>query len=484
MALKIYNTLTRSKEEFRPIAPPKVGMYVCGVTVYDLCHIGHARAAIVFDIIYRYLKFSKYDVTYIRNVTDIDDKIINRANELGESWSAIAEKYTNELHKDMDALGLLHPDKEPKATDHIKEMLDMIATLIKNGMAYELSGSVYFSISSFSEYGKLSGKNVEDLRAGARVNVDEQKRDPMDFALWKSAKPGEPAWDSPFGPGRPGWHIECSAMGRKYLGTSFDIHGGGKDLVFPHHENEIAQSQCSSGHSPVNYWIHNGFVTINAEKMSKSLGNFFTIQDLLKVHGAEALRLFLLGSHYRSPIDFADKYLVDSFKNLAKFYDLIAHADELELNGFVPATTASLKGKFIEHMDDDFNTAQAVAELNNELRRLNQLRAVMAKLKKKSDDYKNKLKDFLNGVAGIKELGGALGLFGQNPHEFLAAAKFKKLEETGLTTTDIAAMIDERANARANKDFATSDKIRNELAEKGIMLHDTIDGATWSVRFD
>ncbi len=331
MALRIYNTLTQGKEEFTPIDPPKVGMYVCGVTVYDLCHIGHARSSIVFDIIYRYLKFRGYDVTYVRNFTDVDDKIINRANEMGVTSEEVASRYIDEFNTDMGALGLLTPDVEPKATEHIAQMLDIIGTLIERGKAYELDGSVYFSVKSFPEYGALSKRNVEDLRSGARVEVNEAKRDPLDFALWKASKPGEPTWDSPWGKGRPGWHIECSAMGREYLGEVFDIHGGGKDLVFPHHENEIAQSHASSGMAPVKVWVHNGFVNVDSEKMSKSLGNFSTIKDILKTYHPEAIRYFILTSHYRSPIDFTAQALNDAYKNLARFYDLLMFGEGLQL---------------------------------------------------------------------------------------------------------------------------------------------------------
>ncbi|VAX25989.1 Cysteinyl-tRNA synthetase [hydrothermal vent metagenome] len=485
MTLRIYNTLTRQKEEFKPLDPPKVGMYVCGVTVYDLCHIGHARAAIVFDIIYRYLKFSGYDVTYIRNVTDIDDKIIGRANELGQKASDVARRYTTELHKDMSALGLMKPDMEPKATEHISEMIGMVETLIANGKAYELDGSVYFSVKDFPEYGKLSGKNLDDLQAGARVEVDESKRNPMDFALWKAAKPEEPKWVSPWGEGRPGWHIECSAMGRRYLGVSFDIHGGGKDLVFPHHENEIAQSQGTSGVAPVNYWIHNGFVTIREEKMSKSLGNFFTIRDLLKIHNAEAVKLFLISSHYRSPIDFADQYLVDAYRNLARFYDALKFAEELDTGeGASLQPEENVRKKFTEEMDDDFNTATAVALLTGELRRINQLRAGMARMKKRSDDYKKAKELFLKGARGIKEFGAVLGLFGQSPAEFIESARRKKLEELELSPEELDSMIEARLKAREKKDFITADRIRDELGDKGISLHDTEAGVTWSVRFD
>ncbi|MBI5814577.1 MAG: cysteine--tRNA ligase [Nitrospinae bacterium] len=485
MPLKIYNTLTREKEDFAPIAPPKVGMYVCGVTVYDLCHIGHARAGTVFDVIYRYLKFRGYDVFYVRNVTDIDDKIINRANELKTAWNEIAEKYTHEFNVDMETLGLLKPDIEPKATDHIAEMIDIIQSLIAKNHAYESNGSVYFAVKSFAPYGILSGKNLDDLMSGARVEVDETKRDPLDFALWKAAKPGEPFWESPWGKGRPGWHIECSAMGRKYLGETFDIHGGGKDLVFPHHENEIAQSHASSGAAPVKTWVHNGFVTVNEEKMSKSLGNFFTIKDLLKLYHPEALRLFLLSSHYRSPIDFADGYLADAFKNLSRFYDLLAFAEQIGGEELKNAKTGdALKAEFVEMMDDDFNTATAIATLNNELRRLNYLRADMGQLKKTSPDFAKTKNDILCGAAGIRELGGTLGLFQCEPTSFMESAKAARLSEAGLTENEVESLIVKRTEARASKNFAYSDMIRDELAAKGILLQDTPQGTVWTAKFD
>lgn len=484
MPLVVYNTLTGKKEEFSPLNPPKVGMYVCGVTVYDLCHIGHARANIVFDIIYRYLKFRGFEVTYVRNITDIDDKIIKKASELGVSWDDVAGRYTDEFHADMGALGLASPDAEPKATECIPEMIEMIQRLVEKGKAYELDGSVYFSVRDFPEYGALSKKNIEDLEAGARVEVDARKKDPLDFALWKASRPGEPSWDSPWGSGRPGWHIECSAMGRKFLGVTFDIHGGGKDLVFPHHENEIAQSQGSSGKPPVRYWIHNGFVTINAEKMSKSLGNIFTIKDLLEEHDPEALRLFLLSSHYRSPIDFADSYLADAWKNLGRFYDFLAFAGEVS-GGERGATPEELRKKFIERMDDDFNTAAALADLNSELRRLNQARMEMGRMKKKSDDYKKAREQVVDGAAGIRELGGVLGLFQKSPEKFLESAKAEKLRKAGLSRERVEERINARAEARSRKDFEAADGIRSELEEKGILLHDTPGGVTtWSVKFD
>ncbi len=483
MSLKIYNTLTGGKEVFAPINPPKVGMYVCGVTVYDLCHIGHARSTIVFDIIYRYLKFSGYDVTYVRNFTDVDDKIINRANELGIKSSEVAARYIDEFNTDMGALGLARPDVEPRATGHIPEMLEIIESLIEKGKAYELNGSVYFSVRSFPEYGALSKRNIDDLRSGARVDVDDTKKDPLDFALWKASKPGEPEWESPWGMGRPGWHIECSAMGRKYLGVTFDIHGGGKDLVFPHHENEIAQSHASSGSAPVKVWVHNGFVNINSEKMSKSLGNFSTIKDILKQYHPEAVRYFLLTSHYRSPIDFSPQAITDAHKNLARFYDLLSTGLEL---GVTDGSNAdpSMVEKFRELMDDDFNTATALSLLLTELKKLNHMRDDMAKMKKKSDDYKNSKEKLLAGIASIKTLGGVLGLFGLSPDEFIEEFKSEKLKEIGMSADQLDATIKARAEARKEKDFKLADTIRAGLDDKGIKLSDTPEGVKWSVSFD
>ncbi|MGB7630580.1 MAG: cysteine--tRNA ligase, partial [Candidatus Deferrimicrobium sp.] len=312
MTLSVFNTMGNRKEPFVPLVPGKVRMYVCGVTVYDLCHIGHARANVAFDIIVRYLRYAGYDVTYIRNFTDIDDKIIRRAAQEGSDYLAVSTKYIRAFHEDFDRLGLLRPDVEPKATEHLPEIVALVARLVREGQAYEVGGDVYYSVKGFPGYGKLSGKNVEDLRVGARVDVDERKNDPLDFALWKASKPGEPAWESPWGPGRPGWHIECSAMSMKHLGETFDIHGGGKDLVFPHHENEIAQSEAATGKPFARYWLHNGFVNINNEKMSKSLGNFFTLRDVLAQVKPEVLRFFLASSHYRSPIDYSDQSLIEA----------------------------------------------------------------------------------------------------------------------------------------------------------------------------
>ena len=376
MSLKIYNTLSGEKEKFAPLVPGKVNMYVCGVTVYDYCHIGHARAAIVFDVIFRDFQRRGFDVFYIRNFTDIDDKIINRANQERLSWKTVAEKYITAFHEDIGKLNCLYPDAEPKATEHISEMIMLIEQLIAKEKAYILEGDVYFSVASFKPYGILSRKKTDELLSGARVEIDQRKRSPLDFALWKSSKPEEPSWGSPWGKGRPGWHIECSAMSGKFFGTQFDIHGGGKDLIFPHHENEIAQSQGANDCPPVKFWIHNGFVNVNNEKMSKSFGNFFTLRDIYKQYSPEVLRYFLLTVHYRSPIDFSKKNLEESEKVLNRFYEFLAGVEDVKkVQGLASEESESFSNEFFEKfsqaMDDDFNTALAIAHMNDHLKILN-----------------------------------------------------------------------------------------------------------------
>ncbi len=382
MTLSVFNTMGSRKEPFVPLVPGKVRMYVCGVTVYDLCHIGHARANVAFDIIVRYLRHAGYDVTYVRNFTDIDDKILRKANQEGIPFAAVTKKYIDAFYEDFDRLGLLRPDVEPKATEHIPEIVALVARLVREGKAYEVGGDVYYSVKGFPGYGKLSGKNVEDLRAGARVDVDERKNDPLDFALWKASKPGEPAWESPWGPGRPGWHIECSAMSMKHLGETFDIHGGGKDLVFPHHENEIAQSEAATGKPFARYWLHNGFVNVNNEKMSKSLGNFFTLRDVLAQVKPEVLRFFLASSHYRSPIDYSDQSLTEAKAGLDRLYRVKEKAEACRAAGAAPSPIPSgeevaplltAPARFGEAMDDDFNTAAALGHLFDAVRALNRL---------------------------------------------------------------------------------------------------------------
>jgi cysteinyl-tRNA synthetase len=378
--LKLHNTLSKQKEVFKPIEPGKVKMYVCGMTVYDLCHVGHARVMVVFDVVTRYLRASGYDVTYIRNITDIDDKIIKRAMENGETIQTLTDRYINEMHADADALGVLRPDHEPRATEAMQPMLNMIQTLIDKGLAYAAdNGDVYYDVSEFADYGKLSGRQIDDLRAGERIAVNEAKTDPLDFVLWKAAKPEEPSWESPWGPGRPGWHIECSAMSAECLGHHFDIHGGGQDLQFPHHENEIAQSEGAHGCQYVNYWMHNGFVRIDDEKMSKSLGNFFTVREVLAKYPAEAVRYFILMSHYRSPLNYAEDQLEQAKTALTRFYhslrdvipETVIWQDDLE---FAP--------RFREAMDDDFNTALALSVLAD-------VRQALNKTREENDDQKS-----------------------------------------------------------------------------------------------
>ncbi len=481
MSLRVFNTLTGRKEPFTPISADGVRMYVCGVTVYDFCHIGHARSAIVFDTVYRYLKYKGYAVTYVRNFTDIDDKIIKRANEEGVDWQEVTKKYIAAFYEDMDRLNIARPEIEPRATDHIQEMLDLIQCLIDKGRAYELDGDVYYAVRAFPEYGKLSGKNIDDLRSGARVEVDGRKRDPLDFALWKKSKPDEPAWDSPWGPGRPGWHIECSAMSRKHLGDYFDIHGGGKDLVFPHHENEIAQSCGCSDQPFVKYWLHNGFVNINQEKMSKSLGNFFTIRDLLEKFHPEVLRLFLLTNHYRGPIDFADSYLDETRKVLNRYYDFFDRInDRLGLHTMDDYLATLLENKalpspfvnkFEEAMDDDFNTALAIGHMNEEITRLN--REISETVS--NDELEYLYDDAVRLYYCGKEV---LGLFFDNYNGF----KNYNLENLKVDESGIQSLIDQRTAARAGKNWQEADRLRDELNALGVVLEDTPKGTVWSVK--
>jgi len=490
MALRVYNTLSAKKEEFQPLVPGKVGMYVCGVTVYDYCHIGHARANIVFDIVYRYLQYSNYDVTYVRNYTDVDDKIIARANERGISSQELSEEFIRAFDEDMAALGLRKPTHEPKATAHIAQIIALIEQLIHKGMAYEAAGDVYYSVDKFPSYLKLSKRNMEEMQAGARIASGELKRNPMDFALWKTAKPDEPSWESPWGAGRPGWHIECSAMSSSLLGSTFDIHGGGRDLIFPHHENEIAQSEGASGKPFVKYWLHNGFVNINQEKMSKSLGNFFTIRDILKSYDPEVVRFFNLTAHYRSPIDFSDQNLEESRLGLTRFYEALAQLD-IALSrsdadaeqGSVPESLAEpverlaqLEERFRTAMDDDFNTAQAIGHMFDAVRAINRILA-----------EESNLHGQLQGILGkgrddLLRLGEVLGLFGSDPAAWLTRSAHEGLADAGLSEAEIAALIAERRDARANRDFARSDQIRDDLAAKGVQLLDSAEGTTWKMK--
>jgi len=453
--LTLHNTLTRQKETFVPITPGKVRMYVCGMTVYDYCHLGHARVLVVFDMITRWLRASGYDVDYVRNVTDIDDKIIKRAFDNGEPFTALTQRFIDAMHEDGTALGVLPPDHEPRATEYVGKMLAMIQTLIDRDHAYPAgNGDVYYSVGSFPTYGQLSGKTLDDLRAGERVEIDPYKRDPMDFVLWKAAKPGEPSWPSPWGEGRPGWHIECSAMGSDLLGAHFDIHGGGQDLQFPHHENEIAQSEGAHDCKFVNYWLHNGFVRVDDEKMSKSLGNFFTIREVLKKYDAEVVRFFILRAHYRSPLNYSDQHLDDARAALNRLYTALR---DIEASVIGIDWAAPLPLRFKAAMDDDFNTPEALAVLFD----------LAAELNKSRDPDQAGL---------LKALGGVLGLLQRDPEAYLQAGP---AADDGYTPERIQTLIEERLAARKAKDFKRSDGIRDELKAAGIVLEDGPQGTTW-----
>ncbi len=463
--LKIYNTLARDKQDFKPIEANKVRMYVCGMTVYDYCHLGHARVMVVFDMVYRWLKASGYDVTYVRNITDIDDKIIKRAAENKESIHALTQRFIDAMHEDADALGVQRPDREPRATQYVPQMLEMIEQLEKNGLAYQAAdGDVNYAVRKFDGYGKLSGKSLEDLRAGERVEVASDKNDPLDFVLWKHAKDSEAdevKWDSKWGKGRPGWHIECSAMGSELLGNHFDIHGGGADLQFPHHENEIAQSEGAHQCQYVNYWMHNGFVRVDNEKMSKSLGNFFTIREVLKKYDAEVVRFFILRAHYRSPLNYSDAHLDDAKGALTRLYTALKNLPS-------PASGGGAGGegsidwnephaqRFKSAMDDDLNTPEAVAVLFDLANEVNRNQSVEAAVQ-------------------LKALAGVLGLLQREPQEFLQGGS----SEGGLDDAAINAQIEARIAAKKAKNFAEADRIRKELLEAGIVLEDTPQGTSW-----
>jgi len=489
MALQIYNTMKKNKEPFVPLKEGSVGMYACGVTVYDFSHIGHARALVVFDVIYRYLKYRGYAVTYVRNYTDIDDKIIRRAQEEGVTYKDISERYIKEFDYDMELLGMEKPTVVPRATDHIAEMIAMVQALIAKGFAYEVDGDVYFNVGRFSEYGKLSGKNIEDLNAGARIEVDERKQSPLDFALWKKSKDGEPFWECPWGRGRPGWHIECSAMSQKYLGKTFDIHGGGMDLIFPHHENEIAQAECASGEPFARYWMHNGFVNINQQKMSKSLKNFFTIREILDTYHPEVLRLFLLSNHYRSPVDYSEQNLTEAKTGLDRFYALLKDMDEITAldKGSAAQSLGERKlanelkafpDKFQEAMDDDFNTAEALGHLFTLTRSLN----AIVDQKKKFPTFQIAEGTFAMAKDHFRMAGDIFGLFKESPQEYFQKQKDKGIASAGISPEEIEQLIKDRELARKSKDFAKSDAIRNQLLEKGIILKDTPQGTEWTTK--
>ena len=456
--LQIYNSLTRKKETFTPIEPGKVRLYVCGMTVYDYCHLGHARVLVVFDMVVRYLRARGLDVTYIRNITDIDDKIIKRASENKEDIDTLTGRFIAAMHEDADKLGVLQPDQEPRATRHMGGIISMIETLIARGFAYVAPNhDVYYRVRRFPHYGQLSGKSIDDLRVGARVEADESKDDPLDFVLWKAAKPGEPYWDSPWGRGRPGWHIECSAMSTDCLGNHFDIHGGGLDLQFPHHENEIAQSEGATGVKFVNLWMHNGFVRVDDEKMSKSLGNFFTIREVLKKYDPEVVRYFILASHYRSPLNYGDESLEQAKSALTRLYTALK-----DLPGATLPQRTEYEQRFNDAMDDDFNTPIAVAVLFDLARDINKVR---------TDDPAQAAA--LGAL--LRSLGGILGILQRTADDYLKAGS----TAGGLGDAEINVLIAERIAARNAKNFAESDRIRDALKRQGVILEDAAGGTTW-----
>ena len=499
--LSIYNTLTGKKEPFQSLQPKIVRMYVCGVTVYDYCHIGHARSALVFDMIRRYLEFSGYQVEFVKNFTDVDDKIIKRANEQGVSCDTITAKYIQAYSEDMRKLGIQPASVEPKATEHMTDIIRLTETLVKKGLAYQVDGDVYFEVAKYSGYGRLSKRRFDDTQAGARVEVDERKRHPMDFALWKSSKPGEPFWESPWGPGRPGWHIECSAMSMRHLGETFDIHGGGMDLIFPHHENEIAQSCGATGKEFARYWVHNGFVQINQEKMSKSLGNFFTIREIFEkskwpeAETGEMLRYFLLGTHYRSPLDFSNKSIDEAKNALDGFYDLlvtrlIEPEERTAADKGLMEVIERCRAAFREAMDNDFNTSVAIAELQRLKGDVNKLlsQGLSTEARKIARDE-------------FRSLGNNLGLFQLENWQFsqmpfrpgaesfmrppTARPRVMEMSQTGipltlmtLADTDVQLKVDERNEARKQKDFKKADEIRQFLASNGVVIEDKPDGTS------
>jgi cysteinyl-tRNA synthetase len=472
MSLKIYNSLTGSKEPFVPLEAGRVRMYVCGVTVYDRCHVGHARSLVFFDVVFRYLRFSGYDVHFVRNFTDVDDKIIHKAHAEGTTADAIAERYIGEFHRDASALGLLSPSREPKATEHISEMIALIQLLEEKGLAYPVGGDVFFAVERFPGYGKLSRKKLDELEAGARVEVNVRKRSPMDFALWKESKEGEPFWESPWGRGRPGWHVECSAMSTKYLGQPFDIHGGGRDLIFPHHENEIAQSEAPSGIPLARVWIHNGFVNIDQQKMSKSLGNITTIREILERYESEALRHYLLSSHYRSPIDFSEQGLEEAARSVDRIYETLDRVDRMppepDRNG--SKADAALLTDFRAEMDDDFNTPRALALLFEEVRSINRALDGGARA------------GLTQRGATLRAMGEVLGLLRERSESFLERKKTSRAQDRGLSTEEIDRLIRERERARADRRWQEADRIREQLKEKGIALEDTPEGTVWKAR--
>jgi cysteinyl-tRNA synthetase len=456
--LKIHNSLAREKQDFIPLVPGKVKIYVCGMTVYDYCHLGHARMMVVFDMVQRWLRASGFDVTYVRNITDVDDKIIKRAQENNESIDALTDRFIRAMEEDAAALGVASPTCEPRATRHVEDMIGMIQILMEKNLAYAApNGDVYYAVHKFPGYGKLSGKSLDDLRAGERVIIDPYKEDPLDFVLWKAAKAGEPQWDSPWGRGRPGWHIECSAMAERYLGEHFDIHGGGQDLQFPHHENEIAQSEGAHDHPFVNYWMHNGFVRVNDEKMSKSLGNFFTVREILARYQPEVVRFFILRAHYRSPLNYSDQHLEDAKRALDRLYIALKGNEASEALAAIDWQEPHAR-RFREAMNDDFNTSDAIAvlfDLANEVNKTGSSR----------------------GTALMRALGSVLGLLQQNSQQYFQDDGLAG--DPAFTPERIEQLIQQRLIARANRNYIEADSIRRELLEAGIMLEDGPQGTTW-----
>jgi cysteinyl-tRNA synthetase len=492
MPQKIFNTATRKKEVLQTIKEGAIGIYVCGITAYDVCHVGHARAAIVFDVAVRHLRARGYRVTYVKNFTDIDDKIIERAKKEGVSIKEIAQKYIKLHDEDMAALGVVIPDVTPKATEHMAEMIALISVLLEKGHAYCVDGDVYFAINNFHQYGGLSGRNLEEMIAGARVDINDKKKNPLDFVLWKNSKEGEPFWESPWGKGRPGWHIECSAMSRKYLGETFDIHGGGEDLIFPHHENEIAQSQATTGKPLANYWMHNGFVKINSEKMSKSLGNVFPVREILKIYHPEVLRLFMLQSHYRSPVDYSESSLAETRSGLVRCYTTlqllketlgkpatsVAAANEKNLakqQEYI-SKLKDLKEKFDSSLDDDFNTAQALGYVFESVRLTNNFMAIE---KSMPEAIKTNILD--EAKKAFEHFGAVLGVFQDDPDHFFNFDREMEVRKRALNVGEIENLIRERQAARTAKDWTKADAIRQELAGLHVVLKDTTNMTSWII---
>jgi cysteinyl-tRNA synthetase len=489
--MQLYNTLSRRKEVFKPLTAGKVGLYGCGVTVYDDCHLGHARSCVVFEVLVRHLRRRGLQVTWVRNFTDIDDKIIRRAQENGVSWQEVATRYIASFQEDMAALGVPPADIEPKATEHLPQIIDLIRRLEEKGFAYHGAEDVYFRVRRFPGYGKLSGQSLDDMRVGARIEVDPHKEDPLDFVLWKASKPGEPAWPSPWGPGRPGWHIECSAMSMHYLGETLDLHGGGQDLVFPHHENELAQSEAATGRPFARFWLHHGLLTINQEKMSKSLGNFFTVKEVLARFPAEVVRFFLINAHYRSPLDFSDAALSDAEAALLRLYTTLDRLQEVlrAYPDFKPvpsndcmvnlsleecARLGSLGARFEAAMDEDLNTAQALGYLFDAVRLVN-------RLLEEPSDQPGYLTLLWETYRSLLQHGQVLNLLQADPTEMVRTLR-QKATDLKIGPEEIEGLIAARVQARKNKDWARADAIRNKLTDMGILLEDTPQGTVWRVK--